>query len=65
MGAEVWSRLEQKARLAKHGPDLAKLEAEEVAIAAWREAIDLVRDDVKRAIAVAERKAVAPEKPAA
>jgi hypothetical protein len=65
VGPEVWSRLEQKARIARHGPELAKLEAEGVAVGAWRECIDLVRADVKRAVDVAEREAAAPEKPVA
>jgi hypothetical protein len=65
VGAEAWSRLQQKVRMARHGPELAKLEAEGVAIAAWREAIDLIRSDVKRAVEVAEHEATAPEKPAA
>jgi len=66
VGAEAWERLQQKARVARHGPEIQRLEVEGVAVKAWRECIDLVRADVQRAIDVAEREAAAPapEKPA-
>jgi hypothetical protein len=65
VGTEVWSRLEQKARVAKHGREIQRLDAEAVALGALREAIDLVREDVKRAVEAAEREATALERPPA
>lgn len=63
VGQEAWNRLEQKARMARHDPEIAKLEAEGVAIGAWRECLDFVREDVKRAVALSEREAAAPPTP--
>ncbi len=65
MSRNAWDTLAARTLAERHGDDARKLDAETLAVGALRECVHLVREDVQRAVAAAEREATAPEKPAA